>query len=108
MKGSRVLKRFKNMQRIAMSVVLLVVSVAVFAQYPPSPNSLEKYKKIDVATQVLQYKLKFKLNYKQKDYYEDDRIVQIGKQFVKDYSGIIFYFDSLKTVNDNKGFTTVQ
>lgn len=31
MKGSRVLKRFKNMQRIAMSVVLLVVSVAVFA-----------------------------------------------------------------------------
>lgn len=102
MKGSRVLKRFKNMQRIAMSVVLLVVSVAVFAQYPPAPNSLEKYKKIDVATHVLQYKLKFKLNFKQKDYYEDDRIVQIGNQFVKDYSGIIFYFDSLKTVNDNK------
>ena len=52
MKGSRVLKRFKNMQRIALSVVLLVVSVAVIAQNPPSPNSLEKYKKIDVATQV--------------------------------------------------------
>ena len=85
MKGLRVLKRFKNMQRIAMSVVLLVVSVAVFAQYPPSPNSLEKYKKIDVATQVLQYKLKFKLNYTQNDYCEDDRIVQIGKQFVKQY-----------------------
>ena len=44
MKGLRVLKRFKNMQRIAMSVVLLVVSVAVFAQYPPSPVSLEKSK----------------------------------------------------------------
>lgn len=103
MKRSRVLKRFTNMQRIVMSVVLLVVGVAVFAQYPPTPNSLEKYKKIDVATQVLQYKLKFKLNFKQKDYYEDDRIVQIGNQFVKDYSGIIFYFDSLKTVNDKKG-----
>lgn len=66
-------------------------------------NSLDNAKSKDVSTQVLQYKLKFKLNYKQKDYYEDDRIVQIGKQFVKDYSGIIFYFDSLKTVNDNKG-----
>lgn len=91
------------MQRIVMLAVLFIMNIAVFAQYPPAPNSLEKYKKIDVATQVLQYKLKFKLNYKQKDYYEDDRIVQIGKQFVKDYSGIIFYFDSLKTVNDNKG-----
>lgn len=45
MKGLRVLKRFKNMQRIAMSVVLLVVNIAVFAQYPPAPNSLEKYKR---------------------------------------------------------------
>lgn len=76
MKRSRVLKRFTNMQRIAMSVVLLVVSVAVFAQYPPGPNSLEKYKKIDVATQVLQYKLKFKLNFKQKDYYNSSLIIQ--------------------------------
>lgn len=91
------------MQRIVMLAVLFLMNIAVFAQYPPSPNSLDNAKSKDVSTQVLQYKLKFKLNYKQKDYYEDDRIVQIGKQFVKDYSGIIFYFDSLKTVNDNKG-----
>ena len=60
MKGLRVLKRFKNMQRIAMSVVLLVVSVAVFAQYPPSPVSLEKSKQIDNSICELQYTLKFK------------------------------------------------
>ena len=103
MKGSRVLKRFKNMQRIAMSVVLLVVSVAVFAQYPPSPVSLEKSKQIDNSICELQYTLKFKKNYKQKAYNVDERIVQIGNHVIKDYSKIIFYFDSLTTENDRKG-----
>ena len=103
MKGLRVLKRFKNMQRIAMSVVLLVVSVAVFAQYPPSPVSLEKSKQIDNSICELQYTLKFKKNYKQKAYNVDERIVQIGNHVIKDYSKIIFYFDSLTTENDRKG-----
>ena len=58
------------MQRIIMLAVLFIMNITVFAQYPPSPNSLDNAKSKDVSTHVLQYKLKFKLNYKQKDYYK--------------------------------------
>lgn len=91
------------MQRIVITAVLLAMWVTMFAQYPPSTNSLEKCKKLDTSDLVLQYKLKFKLNYKQKDYYVDDRTIQVGNQIIKDFSGIIFYYDSLKTINDRKG-----
>jgi len=75
----------------------------IFAQYPPTPVSLEKFKQVDNSIYELQYTLKFKKNHKQKDYNVDDRIVQIGNHVIKDYSKIIFYFDSLTTENDRKG-----
>ncbi len=91
------------MQRAVMIAIANIICGMIFAQYPPSPNSLEDSKNIDTSTCILQYTLKFKLNYMQKDYYVDDRLIQIGNQIIKDYSGIIFYYDSLKTINDRKG-----
>lgn len=77
-----------------------------FAQYSPSPVPLEKSKQIDNSTYELQYTLRFKKSHKQKEYNIDTRVVQIGNHIVKDYSKIIFHFDSLSTENNRKGKDT--
>ena len=90
-------------RRILLSLWNLMLCNFIFAQYPPTPVSLEKFKQVDNSIYELQYTLKFKKNHKQKDYNVDDRIVQIGNHVIKDYSKIIFYFDSLTTENNRKG-----
>lgn len=94
------------MRRILLSLLGVMFCNLIFAQYPSSPFSLEKFKQIDNSTCELQYTLKFKKNYNQKAYDVDDRIVQIGNHVIKDYSKIIFYFDSLATENNRKGKDT--
>ena len=91
------------MRRILLSLWNLMLCNFIFAQYPPASVSLEKFKQVDNSIYELQYTLKFKKNPKQKDYNVDDRIVQIGNHVIKDYSKIIFYFDSLTTENNRKG-----
>ena len=90
-------------RRIYLSLLSFIFCNLVFAQYPPGSSSLEKFKQIDNSTCELRYTLKFKKNYKQKEYNVDDRIVQVGNHVIKDYSNIIYYFDSLATENDRKG-----
>ncbi len=90
-------------RRIYLSLLSFIFCNAVFAQYPPSSSSIEKIKQIDNSICELRYTLKFKKNYKQKEYNIDDRIVQVGNHVIKDYSNIIYYFDSLATENDRKG-----
>ncbi len=89
--------------RIYLSLWGFMFCNLTFAQYSPGSYSLEKEKQIDVSTCELRYTLKFKKNYKQTEYNIDDRIVQVGSHIIKDYSKIIFYFDSLTTENDRRG-----
>ncbi len=89
--------------RIYLSLLGFIFCNLIFAQYSPGSYSLEKEKQIDVSTCELRYTLKFKKNYKQIEYNIDDRIVQVGSHIIKDYSKIIFYFDSLTTENDRRG-----
>ncbi len=89
--------------RIYLSLLGFIFCNLIFAQYSPGSYSLEKEKQIDVSTCELRYTLKFKKNYKQTEYNIDDRIVQVGSHIIKDYSKIIFYFDSLTTENDRRG-----
>ncbi len=97
-----IMKKF----RYLLAFFILMPCVFSFAQYSPSPVPLEKAKQIDNSTCELQYTLRFKKNYKQKEYNIDDRIVQVGSHIVKDYSKIIYYFDSLSTENNRKGKDT--
>lgn len=92
------------MKKFLWLIFLALYGVNAFpVYYPPSSFSLEKSTSVGKATYVLQYSLKFKNSSKQKDYDVDDRIVQVGDKYVKDYSHIIFYYDSLTTENDRKG-----
>lgn len=84
-------------------LVIFMCQCLCYAQFAPSPDALEKPMQIDKSIIELQYCLKFKKNYKQQTYDVDDRIVQIGEHIIKDYSKIIFHYDSLKTINDKKG-----
>lgn len=93
------MRRLKNYTLI----FLLMCQCLCYAQFSPSPNALDKPKQMDKSVIELQYSLKFKKSFKQQTYDVDDRIVQIGEHMVKDYSKIIFHYDSLNTINDKKG-----
>lgn len=76
------------------------------AQLSPVPQTLENGKCIDTAKFEVQYSFKFKNHSSQNQYYEDIRTVQIGKTVVKDFSEIVYHYDSLATENFKKGLST--
>lgn len=51
-------------------------------------------------------KYKFKNHSSQKQYNEDRRVIQVGRSVIKDYSEIIYHYDSLATENFKKGLST--
>ena len=68
--------------------------------------SIKKAVTVDTSMYKITYSLKFKYSQNDKDYQTDTRIVQIGKHYVKDYSEILYHYDSLATVNFSKGRST--
>ncbi len=58
---------------------------------------------VDTARYTVTYSLKYKFHPNIRDAYNDTRIVQIGKQIIKDYSDIINHFDSLATEQVRRG-----
>lgn len=58
---------------------------------------IDKATPVDTARYKVTYSLKYKFHPDKKDYYDDTRIVQIGRHHIKDYSDIINHFDSLAT-----------
>lgn len=92
------------MRKFLLTISLALCAMTAFAQHiVPGTYSLEKSKKMGMATYVLQYALKFKYSRNQTKYDVDDRVVQIGERLIKDYSRIVYYYDSLRTENNRKG-----
>lgn len=64
---------------------------------------IDKATSVDTARYTVTYSLKYKFHPDMQNYYDDTRIVQIGKHSVKDYSDIINHFDSLATEQVRRG-----
>lgn len=64
---------------------------------------IDKATPVDTARFNVTYSLKYKFHPDIQNYYDDVRIVQIGKRRIKDYSDIINHFDSLATEQVRRG-----
>lgn len=64
---------------------------------------IDKATPVDTARFNITYSLKYKFHPDIRDYYDDVRVVQIGKHCIKDYSDIINHFDSLATEQIRRG-----
>lgn len=83
-------------------LILSLIPLTGFAQETCS-RIIDKAKPVDTARFNVTYSLKYKFHPDIKDYYEDIRIVQIGKRCIKDYSDIINHFDSSATAQIRNG-----
>ena len=90
------------MRKITILIVLCTIFNCAYAQLPPSPQTLERSECIDSTLVELIYTFKFKLN-RNSNYSEDIRKVQIGKKYAKDFSFVVFYYDSIATERMKKG-----
>ncbi|MBO4994617.1 MAG: GLPGLI family protein [Muribaculaceae bacterium] len=85
-----------------LSLLCIFISITGFSQETCS-RIIDKATPVDTARYTVAYSLKYKFHPGIKDYYDDVRIVQIGKHRVKDYSDIINHFDSLATEQIRRG-----
>lgn len=83
-------------------LIAMFVTTAAWAQETCS-RIIDKATHVDTARFNVNYTLKYKFHPDIRDYYEDVRIVQIGKRCIKDYSDIINHFDSLATEQVRRG-----
>jgi len=89
-----------------LSVIAILWGINVYAQLSPAPQGLDNYKCIDTTRFEIHYSFKFKNHSSQKQYNEDRRVIQVGRSVIKDYSEIIYHYDSLATENFKKGLST--
>lgn len=88
-------------------IICVFISFAANAQITtPFPQELQKSSVIDTARYKVTYSLKYKNHPDDKNYLSDVRNVYIGKHHVKDFSDIIFHFDSLCTESVKRGAMT--
>ena len=80
-----------------------MICVNTYAQLTPDPQTLKNSHCIDTARFEIRYSFKFKNHPSQKRFAEDMRVIQVGKNVVKDFSKIVYHYDSLATVNFKKG-----
>ena len=90
------------MRKITILIVLCTIFNCAYAQLPPSPQTLDRSECIDSTLVELIYTFKFKLN-RNSNYSADIRKVQIGKKYAKDFSFVVFYYDSIATERMKKG-----
>jgi len=85
-------------------ILLLFAILGVTASAQETCSRLiDKATPIDTAKYKVTYSLKYKFHPDQQDYFDDIRIVQIGKRSIKDYSDVINHFDSLATEQVRRG-----
>ncbi len=88
--------------------ISLLFSLMVLIASAQETNSriIDKAIPVDTAKFKITYALKYKFHPDQEYYFDDTRIVQIGKRNIKDYSDIINHFDSLATEQVRRGATS--
>lgn len=89
-----------------LSVFAILICFDSNAQLSPSPQTLDNCQCIDTARLEIRYSFKFKNHPSQKDYYEDIRVIQVGRNVIKDFSEIVYHYDSLATEKFKKGLST--
>ena len=94
------------MKKICLLIMVALLNCEAYAQLAPAPQPLEDFKTIGTSKYEVWYSFKFKNHHTDSQYIEDTRVVQIGDAIVKDYSDVIYHFDSLATVNFRKGLPT--
>lgn len=90
------------MRKIIIFILFCTICNSAYAQLPPAPQILERKECIDSTMVELVYSFKFKFN-RNGETSEDIRKVQIGRKYVKDFSYIVFYYDSIATERMKKG-----
>lgn len=94
------------MKKFYLCLLSVFMTLHATAQLAPVPQPLDNYETIDKGKYEVRYTFKFKNHSSAKEYIEDIRVIQIGNNIVKDYSDIIFHYDSLATENFKKGHPT--
>lgn len=94
------------MKQFCLFIVSVCINLSTYAQLAPAPQALEDFETIGTSKYEVKYSFRFKKHHTDKDYVEDTRVLQIGDVVVKEYSDIIYHFDSLATVNFRKGLPT--
>lgn len=74
----------------------------------PFSQQLQKGTVLDTARFLVTYNLKYKNHPADKNYLTDIRNVLIGKHWVKDFSDIIFHYDSLSTAEYKRGSSVLS
>lgn len=96
------------MRRLCLFLTVASICLSARAQLAPAPQSLQDFKTIETSRYEIRYSFRFKNHHTDKDYVEDTRVLQIGDGVIKDYSDIIYHFDSLATENFRKGLPTAS
>lgn len=95
------------MTKVLSFLLLISVWLGSYAQsIPPTPQVLSHPQVVDTAQYKVTYSLKYRHHPGNKDYFDDTRIILIGRSHLQDYSDIIQYFDSLRTEAENTGAST--
>lgn len=84
------------------TLLCVLISITGFAQETCS-RIIDRAVPVDTAKFNVTYTLKYKSHPDVQNYYDDVRIVQIGRRCIKDYSDIINHFDSLATEQIRRG-----
>ena len=96
------------MRRLCLFLTAVCICLNAGAQLAPAPQSLQDFETIGTSRYEIRYSFRFKNHHSETDYVEDTRVLQIGDRVVKDYSDIIYHFDSLATENFRKGLPTAS
>ena len=92
------------MKKVLFCIFLCLMPRLCFSQVVLFSYALNDCKALDTTRYVLQYKMNFMIHPKSEyGMHQDIRKVQVGSRIVKDYSAILWKWDSLATENYNKG-----
>lgn len=94
------------MKKLSLFITAVYISLNANAQLAPTPQALENFETVEASKYEVRYSFRFKNHNTDKEYLEDTRVLQIGDGLVKEYSDIVYHFDSLATENFRKGLPT--
>lgn len=88
-------------------IFFALISLSAHAQITnPFTQELHKSTTLDTARYKVAYQLRYKRHPADKEYISDVRHVYIGKRHVKDFSDLLFHYDSICTEEAKRGSTT--
>ena len=85
------------------AILLMLIPAVCAGAMTPFSELLENGTVVDTAKYEATYTLRFKDPPADKDFKDDTRILQIGRRHVKDFSYIIYHYDSLATEQIRQG-----